>query len=97
MSKGHKFTILRRPLVTEKSTLLQEQNRYSFEVSPQATKLEIKEAVQDAFNVKVTKVNTMTVQGKRKRFEPKFGQKKTWKKVIVTVSQGDSITIFEGV
>ena len=62
MSKGHKFTILRRPLVTEKSTLLQEQNRYSFEVSPQATKLEIKEAVQDAFNVKVTKVNTMTVQ-----------------------------------
>ncbi len=97
MSKGHKFTILRRPLVTEKSTLLQEQNRYSFEVSPQATKLEIKEAVQDAFNVKVTKVNTMTVQGKRKRFGPKFSQKKNWKKAIVTVSQGDSITIFEGV
>ena len=71
MSKLPKFSILRRPVVTEKSTLLQEENRYVFEVAPSATKLEIKDAVETAFGVSVEKVRTMNVRGKKKRFGPK--------------------------
>jgi large subunit ribosomal protein L23 len=97
MSKIHKFAVLRRPLVTEKSTALQEQRRYVFEVAPSANKHEIKESVEAAFGVKVQKVNTMNVRGKTKRFGPKVSQMRSWKKAIVTVSPGDSISIFEGV
>ena len=97
MSKLHKFSILRRPVVTEKSTLLQEENRYVFEVAPSATKLEIKDAVETAFGVSVKKVRTMNVRGKKKRFGPRFSQLRSWKKAIVTVSPGDSIPLFEGV
>ena len=97
MSKHHKYAILKRPLITEKSTLMQEDGRYVFEVAKNATKLEIKEAVQEAFGVTVTKVNTMNVKGKMKRFGPKFSQKRSWIKAVVSVAQGDSITLFEGV
>tara|TARA_B000000460_G_scaffold243391_1_gene212221 strand:+ start:205 stop:498 length:294 start_codon:yes stop_codon:yes gene_type:complete len=97
MSKLHKFSILRKPIVTEKSTLLQEENRYVFEVAPSATKHEIKDAVQSAFGVSVRKVHTMNVKGKKKRFGPRYSQLRSWKKAIVTVSPGDSITLFEGV
>ena len=97
MTKIHKYSILRRPIVTEKSTLLQEDRRYVFEVAPSATKLEIKDAVESAFGVNVQKVNTMHVRGKRKRFGPRLSQLRSWKKAIVTVSPGDTITLFEGV
>ena len=91
------FDILRRPIVTEKSTDMQSHNRYVFEVSRRATKHQIKEAVQLAFDVTVLKVNTMNVRGKRKRFGPQFTEKRLWKKAMVTLAAGDSITIFEGV
>jgi large subunit ribosomal protein L23 len=91
------FDILKRPLVTEKSTLLQEQGRYVFEVAPGATKMQIKSAVEMAFSVKVEQVNTMNVRGKRKRYGPRWSRKRDWKKAIVTLAAGDSITIFEGV
>ncbi len=97
MSKLHKYAILRRPVVTEKSTLLQEERRYVFEVATSATKLEIKEAVESAFGVSVEKVNTMNVKGKKKRFGPRFSQMRSWKKAVVTVAPGQSITLFEGV
>ena len=97
MSKLHNFSILRKPIVTEKSTLLQEENRYVFEVAPSATKHEIKDAVQSAFGGSVRKVRTMNVKGKKKRFGPRYSQLRSWKKAIVTVSPGDSITLFEGV
>ena len=62
------YNILRKPVVTEKSTLIMESsNRYTFEVLPSATKLQIKNAVQQAFGVDVVKVNTMNIRGKRKR------------------------------
>ena len=64
MSRIHKYSMLRRPVITEKSSVLQESNRYVFEVELSSTKLEIKEAVQDAFNVGVRSVNTMIVKGK---------------------------------
>jgi len=91
------FDILRRPIITEKSTILQEEGRYTFEVAPNATKHQIKEAVEEAFNVDVLQVNTMHVRGKRKRFGPRIAQGRSWKKAIVLLSPGDTITIFEGV
>ena len=90
-------SVIVRPIVTEKSTALQESGRYVFEVDRMATKLEIKEAVEDSFEVKVASVNTMVVKGKRKRFGPRFTLGKTWKKAIVSLAPGESITIFEGV
>ena len=91
------FDILRRPIITEKSTNLQEQGRYSFEVAPKASKLQIKRAVEEAFSVKVLGVNTMNVKGKRKRFGPRPSTRRSWKKAVVTLAPGNSITIFEGV
>ena len=97
MSSIHKFSVLKRPVITEKATMLQQDKRYVFEVDPSATKLEIKEAVEAAFVVSVVNVNTMHVRGKSKRFGPKVSQLKSWKKAIVTLDQSDSITLFEGV
>ena len=89
--------ILKRPMVTEKSTLMQEQGRYTFEVATTATKHQIKWAVQQAFDVKVIKVNTMNIRGKTKKFGPKVTRKPSWKKAIVSLAPGNTITIFEGV
>ena len=91
------FDILRRPIITEKSTNLQEQGRSSFEVARKASKLQIKRAVEEAFSVKVLGVNTMNLKGKRKRFGPRQSTRRSWKKAVVTLAPGNSITIFEGV
>ena len=93
----HPFEILRRPVVTEKSTLLQDDDRYTFEVAKSATKHQIKEAVEEAFSVTVLKVNTMTVRGNRKRMGPRFTTARSWKKAVVQLAPGNTITIFEGV
>ncbi len=89
--------ILIRPVVTEKSTLLQEERTYVFEVAPEATKQEIRRAVEAAFDVKVERVNTLNVLGKRKRYGARLSRQRSWKKAIVTLAPGESITIFEGV
>ena len=93
----HSLEVLRRPVVTEKSTYLQERGRYVFEVAPSANKREIRQAVEDAFDVKVLSVNTMHVRGKRKRFGPRLVEQRSWKKAVVTLAPGNTITIFEGV
>ena len=93
----HPYQVLRRPVITEKSTLLSEQGRYVFEVAKGATKHDIKRAVEDAFDVSVLRVRTMGVRGKRKRFGPRITALRSWKKAIVTLAPGDSITLFEGV
>ena len=93
----HTFEILRRPVITEKSTDMHDAGRYSFEVAPKANKHDIKRAVEEAFDVSVTKVNTMHVRGKQKRFGPRVSVKRSWKKAIVTLAPGNAITIFEGV
>ncbi len=93
----HTLQILRRPVITEKSTDLQEQGRYAFEVAPSANKHDIKRAVELAFEVKVVKVNTMNVHGKRKRLGPRVTKPHGWKKALVTLAAGETITIFEGV
>ena len=91
------FEILRKPIITEKTTYLQEQGRYVFEVAPSSTKHQIKRAVEEAFDVDVVKVNTMNVRGKRKRLGPSQTVQASRKKAIVTLAPGNTITIFEGV
>lgn len=91
------YDILLRPVVTEKSTSLLQQNKYTFIVDPKANKTEIKQAVEKIFNVKVEKVNTMRVKGKYKRVRNIPGKTPEVKKAIVTLKKGDKIELFEGV
>jgi len=91
------FEVLRKPVVTEKSTVLQEAGKYVFEVASGATKHEIKRAVEEAFDVTVLKVNTMNLRGKSKRFGPRVVLQPSRRKAIVKLAPGDTITIFEGV
>jgi large subunit ribosomal protein L23 len=92
------YEVLRRPIITEKSSLQSEYfNRYTFEVDIRANKLQIKDAVEQAFNVDVVAVNVIRVSGKRRRWGKLVGQTKDWKKAIVTLRPGQSIQFFEGV
>jgi large subunit ribosomal protein L23 len=86
--------LVRRPIVTEKATLLLEQNKYVFEVIPKATKPEIKAAIESLFDVKVTRVNTLNPPRKKRRVGKFVGYKALYKRAIVTLSEGDSITLF---
>ena len=88
--------VLKRPIVTEKSTILGEGGRYVFEVDPDATKHDIAKAVEWAFDVKVVKVNTLMVTGKVKRYGRRPSKQADWKKAIVLLASGDSIQLFEG-
>jgi len=89
--------IIRKPLVTEKVTRLQEKlNQYVFEVAPSSNKLEIKRAVEERFKVKVTKVRTINVSGKMKSLGRFTGRRPDWKKAIVTLASGEKIELFEG-
>lgn len=88
--------ILKKPIVSERSMDLLEQNKYSFYVDPSANKIEIKHAVQQLFNVTVTNVNTMNLKGKLKRVGRYLGRTANKKKAIVTLKDGDKIEIFEG-
>ena len=93
----HVFEVLLRPLITEKSTILQEgQNKYAFEVDSRANKVQVKTAVEQSFSVKVTEVNVITIKGKRKRFGRRLVQKPSWKKAVVSLRAGDKIQLFEG-
>jgi large subunit ribosomal protein L23 len=86
--------LVRRPLVTEKATRLLEDNKYTFEVAPQATKPEIKAAIEDLFQVKVVGVNTQSPPRKRRRLGKFVGYRPQYKRAIVTLAEGDSITLF---
>lgn len=88
--------ILRKPVVTEKSTALLQDNKYTFVVDPRANKVEIKQAVESIFKVKVEKVNTMRIKGRFKRVRNILGKTPDSKKAIVTLKKGDKIEIFEG-
>ena len=83
-----------KPIVTEKATLLLEQNKYVFDVLPKATKPAIKAAIEDLFNVTVTKVNTLRLPRKQRRVGRFVGYKPQYKRAIVTLQEGDSITLF---
>ena len=90
--------ILRRPLLTEKSTQLQDKlNQIAFEVDPQANKLQIQKEVEQRFEVKVTKVRTMHYRGKLKTMGRFRGRRRSWKKAIVTLAEGQKIEFFENI
>lgn len=93
----HPYEVLRRPLITEKSTVLQASNKYAFEIAAGANKPMIKQAVEKAFDVKVTGVNVITMRGKQRRVGRRIVQTRNWKKAIVTLQPGDKIEFFEGV
>ncbi len=93
----HLYEVLRRPLITEKNSILQTQNKYVFEVAKQANKIQVKKAVETAFKVKVNSVNVLTVPGKTRRVGRQLVLTQSWKKAIVTLRQGDKIEFFEGV
>jgi len=97
VNKLHLYEVLRRPLITEKATSLKERDKYAFEVAGKATRPQIKEAVEQAFKVEVSKVNVMTVPGKTRRFGRRQVTSSPWKKAIVTLAPGHKITFFEGV
>ena len=89
--------IIKRPLITEKSTRLKEaENQIAFVVDSQANKVQIRQAVEKLFKVKVEAVRTMNQVGKRKRMGRFSGWKSDWKKAIVTLKEGERIEFFEG-
>jgi large subunit ribosomal protein L23 len=89
-------SIVIRPVISEKSYEMIEHNRYTFEVDKEASKPEIAKAVEEIFNVTVTDVNTMRVNGKPRRVRFAKGLTRSWKKAVVTLKDGDSIEFFEG-
>lgn len=88
--------ILIRPIVTEKSTALMEQGKYTFRVPLAATKIQIRQAVEQIFKVRVQAVNTMRYEGKLKRMGRTQGRRSDWKKAVVTLKPGEAIELFEG-
>jgi large subunit ribosomal protein L23 len=95
--------VLRRPLITEKNTMLMERDQYTFAVAPDANKIQIREAVESTFNVRVKAVNTLTVKPKPRSRAIRRGRGRVtgheagWKKAIVTLFPGQRIDIFEQV
>ena len=96
LDEAQMLTIIRRPVVTEKSTQGSEHNQVTFRVPLEATKPEIKAAIETVFKVKVTKVNTLITKGKTKRFRGIKGRRADVKKAIVTLAEGYSIDIMTG-
>lgn len=94
--KNHYYDTILSPIITEKSTVVSEFNKVIFKVAIDAEKPMIKEAVEALFKVKVTKVNTIKVKGKTKRFKGTLGRRPDFKKAIVTLEDGQSIDITTG-
>ncbi len=94
----HQYEILKRPILTEKSNYqADELQRYTFEVDRRANKLQVRWAVESVFDVHVIDVHIMNVRGKRRRFGRREGRTSDWKKAVVTLASGETISFFEGV
>jgi large subunit ribosomal protein L23 len=94
------FSVIVRPVISEKSTILGEQGKYVFEVAPDANKIQIKLAVEEAFaskKIQVDTVNIVKVPGKMRRLGKHRGMTRSWKKAIVTLRAGQTLDLFEGV
>lgn len=97
ISKERMFDIIRAPVITEKATMGSEHNQVTFKVPLNASKPEIKAAIEGVFGVKVTAVNTLVAKGKVKRFRGRVGIRNDVKKAIVTLAEGQSIDVTTGV
>lgn len=92
------YNVLVGPMLTERGTLMKEQdNKVLFKVAKEANKIEIKNAVETIFKVKVSRVTTMNYRGKMKRMGKHEGKRPDWKKAIVTLKQGEKLDFIEGV
>ncbi len=93
----NRFEIIKRPLDTEKVDKMRDrENKFAFEVALHSNKTEIKQAVESIFKVKVLAVHTSIARGKQRRIGQSIGQRSNWKKAIVTLKEGDAISLFEG-
>jgi len=97
LSAARMYDIVRSPMVTEKSTMASQHNQVAFRVPLDASKPEIKAAVEGIFKVKVTAVNTIRTKGKVKRFRGQLGKRGDTKKAMVTLAEGQSIDVTTGV
>jgi large subunit ribosomal protein L23 len=94
---GNAYRVLVKPLITEKATNLGAENKYVFVVSNTANKISVTGAIEEVYGVKPVAVNIMKVEGKMVRYGRTRGQRKDWKKAIVTLPKGKTINIYEGV
>lgn len=97
VDKGFAYRILERALVSEKSAIGEAKGTYAFIVKPKSTKLEIKKAIEIVYGVKPVSVRVINVMGKKTRFGKYSGQRKNFKKAIVTLAKGSTISVHEGV
>ena len=88
------YDIIKRPIITEQSMAAAAEKKYTFEVAKDANKVEIRQAIEAIFKVKVVKVNTLNVKSKPKRVRYQEGRTRTWKKAMVTLAEGETIEIF---
>jgi large subunit ribosomal protein L23 len=97
MPELHLYDVIRRPVVTEKSSAMNDElNQFVFEVAPNANKIQIREAVEIIFDVEVVKINTMVMPAKRGRRGRRWYQRaRQWKKAIVTLEEGHTIKLFD--
>jgi len=95
-TKANLYDVIRKPIVTEKATMASENNAVVFEVSIDANKPQIREAIETLFNVKVKAVNTTITKGKVKRFRGQLGKRKDVKKAYVTLEEGNTIDVSTG-
>lgn len=94
--KASTYDIIRSPIITEKSTVLGELNKYSFKIASYATKVQVKEAVEQIFGTEVKKVNVLNVKGKTKRFRGRLGKRPGYRKAIVTLPEGKTLDVLTG-
>lgn len=97
MNPERKYDVILAPWVTEKATEGSEHNQFTFRVARDSTKVEIKKGVEELFGVTVTKVNTINMRGKLKRFRGRLGRRAAYKKAIVTITEGQSLDITTGI
>jgi large subunit ribosomal protein L23 len=97
LTREQMYDLVRRPVITEKATNLSEHNQVTFRVALNATKREVKVAVESLFSVKVKAVNTIRMQGKMKRVRGRIGHRSDYKKAIVTLAEGSKIDVTTGI
>ncbi len=97
MTNLNLYDVIRSPIITEKSTAMSEERKYTFEVMKAANKAIVKKAVEVIFDVKVQKVNMLNVKGKVKRFKGRLGRTSDFKKAIVTLEQNQTIDLAGGI
>lgn len=97
VARGNAYKVLVKPLITEKAAALSSSNKYVFEVSRDSNKIEVADAVMEVYGERPISVNMVSVKGKKVRHGRTIGKRRDWKKAIVTLEEGKTINIYEGV